>query len=149
MLTSACSAADRPKAGTEMQWQWAYDDAGRLTQLMDPAGRQITFHYALDAHQRVQRLVKTLPTGSKVIYEFDRFERLSQMRDAVGSISYTYDSFGHLTAVQREGMPALTYSWDALDRLRTVTVGDGVTIGYVYDFLGRLAAIETPAGRVT
>jgi RHS repeat-associated protein len=136
------------KASIAMQWQFAYDDAGRIVKAVDSAGRQTTLHYELDSNKRVWRIVKDFPDASRVTYVFDHFGRPASMTDAGGTMHYAYDGFNRLTTTHRDGNPVITYMYDTLDRLRSVSVGDRGTIHYAYDFLGRLAEMETPVGRI-
>jgi RHS repeat-associated protein len=132
-----------------LQWQFQHDEAGRVTRVVDPAGRVTRNRYELDAGKRVRRVVKERADHSRVVLEFDRFGRRTRLADALGKVDYEYDGFNRLTAVRRAGAPAVTYQYDTEDRVVALSVGKGWTLGYAYDFLGRLARITTPRGDVT
>lgn len=132
-----------------LTWQFAYDDAGRVTKAIDSAGRQTKVRYEFDNNKRVQSVAKELSDGSKVTYKFDRFGRRKSMTDTSGNVHYKYDGFGRLTEVHRDGQTTISYTYDTMDRLKSVSVGKGLTTSYSYDFLGRLDRVETPAGDIS
>jgi len=134
---------------TGLSWQFAYDDAGRVTKVIDSAGRQTKFRYELDNNKRVLSITKELSDASKVTYKFDRFGRRKSMTDTSGEVHYKYDGFNRLTEVHRDGQTTISYTYDTMDRPKSVSVGKGLTTSYSYDFLGRLAEIDTPAGSIS
>jgi RHS repeat-associated protein len=131
----------------ELSWQFEQDDDGRLTALIDPAGKATRLRYERDDHQRVQKAIKELADGTQVQFEFDPLGRRVGMRDALGTVKYDYDGFGRPKAVRRAGAPAVEYAYDTDGRVTALTVGEQ-TVRYVRDFLGRLERMETPAGPV-
>lgn len=130
----------------EFGWKFAYDDSGRISKLIDAAGRTTDFRYSFDKDDRLRKLVRTTADGSNVILQFDERGLRTSMRDSARTMSYGYDDLGRLKQVQREGTPAVTYSYDTHDRIKVLQVGDFYRIEYIYDFRGRLESMETPAG---
>jgi RHS repeat-associated protein len=137
-------------AGTDetIGWGFGYDNKDRLATIKDPAGRATNLTYEYHDNGRVRAVVKNLPSGSTVRYEFDRFGRLVSMKDTLGASQYSYDGFNRLTQVERSGDPAIKYEYDTQNRVIKLQVGDQWTLGYEYDFLGRLAILKTPAGNI-
>ena len=135
---------------SELKWQYAYDDAGHITRVVDPAGRVTKFSYELYQKKRfLQKPIRQHSGGTKVAYEFDRFGRRVKMTDSAGTVHYGYDNQGHLNRVERKGASAVTYTHDRLDRITSIQVSDFYRIEYGYDFLGRLETMTTPAGVIT
>ena len=133
----------------ELAWRFAYDDAGHITCLTDPGGKQIKIGYELDKRKRARRIIKELPDSTKIIFEYDEFGRRISMTDAVGTVRYTYDKFNNLTNVRREGGIPITYTYDTMHRINSIKMGGEFTIRYSYDFLGRLHKMNTPAGDIS
>ena len=152
LLGTIVRAADKPASqpGPDaMSWQFEYDQDGRITKLIDLGGKTTQLQYAFDEQKRLRTLTRELADGSKVVWDFDERGRRVQMTDSLGIVRYAYDEFNHLTAVRREGQPAITYGYDAFDRVTSIGVGEEFRTRYEYDFLGRLAAIDSPVGKVT
>ena len=141
------AAPDVPES-TELGWKLAYDEAGRITNTVNPAGQQTNIHYEEDAKKIVKKVIRELPGGEVVSLGFDGNGQRTTMSDSLGSVAYEYDGLGRLTAVKREGSPEIRYAYDSQDRVSLFRVGDDYSLKYVYDFLGRIEAIETPAGRI-
>lgn len=133
----------------EVKWNFAYDTAGRITRLVDPAGQATTLQYTLDDVGQVRQVTRTLPDGSHVHIELDERGRRVRMTDSSGTVRYDYDGFDRLVAVRRDGSPAVVYAYDTLGRLSAITLDDVRTMQYTYDFLGRLASMQTSAGNIT
>ncbi|VAW41674.1 hypothetical protein MNBD_CHLOROFLEXI01-519 [hydrothermal vent metagenome] len=132
----------------ELGWKFDYDDGGRISKVIDAAGRTTDYQYVFDKDDRLHKLTRTTADGSNVILQFDERGQRTSMRDKAGTVSYEYDDLGRLILVQREESPAVTYSYDTLDRIKVLQVGDFYRIEYTYDFLGRLESMDTPAGIV-
>ncbi len=143
-LTISCH---HPNAEAAVRWQFAYDEAERITKIVDPAGRETNIQRKFDEKGHLQELTRKLPDGS-VTLRFDRFDRPIQMQDDLGTVDYEYDNFSRLTAVRREGQPDITYTYDTEDRIKSVKVGENRT-SYTYDFLDRLTSMDTPVGRIS
>ncbi len=159
--TSACTrCSSAEKAGnkackegvSDMNWQYAYDDKNRVTQITAPVKRISRFVYEDDQKTGLtRRVTRHEPDGGRVVYELDEKGRCAIMHDAHASASYAYDTKGRLQNAQREGGPAITYGYDEQNRIKSLQVGgrEGMVLSYGYDFLGRLASIGTPQGSIT
>ncbi|MBN2376148.1 MAG: hypothetical protein JXD22_07100 [Sedimentisphaerales bacterium] len=141
------SMANSPEDKSSLNWQFAYDDVGRITKISKPGGGETTISYELDdSKQFVQHVIRKYNDQTTVNYELDRQGRRVSMTDSAGTVSYGYDDLGRLNHVQRQGALAIDYTYDTLDRVTSLRVGDFYRIDYVYDFLGRLESMKTPAG---
>jgi RHS repeat-associated protein len=130
-----------------LQYRYAYDDQGRVTEIVDPAGNRTTVRYEMEG-RRLRRIVKQLPDSAEVALTFDQFGRPASMSDGPGPVLYDYDGFNRLTGVRKEGQPTLSYEYSDNDRIDSLQVGEW-KVRFGYDFLGRLERMETPQGVVS
>jgi RHS repeat-associated protein len=103
-----------------------YDDAGRLTSVARPIGRQsytTTFGYDADGNVTSE----TYPNGVVATTGYDRTDRTTSIADTLGatslvSFAYSRDNAGRLASVQPTGVSQgnETYGYDTLNRLTTV-----------------------------
>ncbi|MBN2312000.1 MAG: RHS repeat-associated core domain-containing protein [Candidatus Hydrogenedentes bacterium] len=117
--------------------QYAYDVAGRLTQLTD-----------YDA--------------SHLDYAYDAAGNVTSMNDYHGNTTlYTYTALNQVSAAEAQlrlrrilrirtvtapGAKTWTYAYNALDQATSVSIPNGMTTAYGYDTRNRLAAIEHKDG---
>lgn len=136
--------------GNGAEWGFKYDEQGRLMSMRDPGGRETTLDYEMypDDRERLKSVTHRSRDG-EIVYEFDRQGRLIGMKDLEGIVAYTYDEWGRLRRVKRQGASAVTYTHDRLNRITSLQVGDDYRIEYAYDFLARLETMKTPAGVIT
>lgn len=119
-----------PDTGTTTN---AYDSGGNLRTSTD--ARSKTGTYAYDALNRVTSV--TYPDQT-IVYTYDsgtnQKNRLTQLSDASGSTSWSYDTHGRvLTRQQSMGITkSLGYAYDSDGRLQTLTLPSGNTIAYGY-----------------
>jgi RHS repeat-associated protein len=144
--TDSKSGSGKPSEG--LSWRFDRDETGRISRVVDPAGRQTRFRREFNSQGGIRRLVKEAPGGSRIVLEYDDSGRRLRRQDSTGTVRYGYDDEGRLATVARPGGPTIAYTYDAEDRLQSVSLGNGLRIGYAYDFLGRLARIDTPAGGI-
>lgn len=119
-----------PDTGTTAN---TYDSGGNLATSTD--ARSKTGTYAYDALNRVtsvtypdQTISYTYDTGT------DQKGRLTQLTDASGSTSWSYDTHGRVLSRQQSmGVTkTLGYSYDSSGRVQTLTLPSGNTVGYGY-----------------
>jgi len=134
---------------SELTWRYSYDDAGQITHMVGPGGKETKIRYELDGKGHVQQMVAEFSDSTSATLWFDQFGRRVSMTDAAGTVRYEYDGVGHLAAARRDGAPAVCYTYDTSDRIKTLKVGNFYCVEYVYDFLGRLEKMDTPAGVVS
>lgn len=148
MITDMASGAS---VGSDegLTWKIVYDDDGRLSQQVDPAGGVTQYVYTPAAGGGLLSLRKIPPAGAPVAWQFDAEGRTSLMTDDAGEVAYRYDGQGQLAVVARAGAPEIRYGYDAEGRLSAMQIGDQYLLAWTYDYRGRLIKIETPAGPVT
>ncbi len=119
-----------PDTGTTTN---TYDSGGNLATSTD--ARSKTGTYAYDALNRVTSV--TYPDQT-ITYTYDsgtnQKGRLTQVTDASGSTSWTYDTRGRaLSRQQSMGVTkTLGYAYDSAGRLQTLTLPSGNTVAYGY-----------------
>jgi RHS repeat-associated protein len=132
-------------------YTYRYDNAHRLTDLIDAAGNHL--HYTLDAagHRRQEDVYdangQLTQTHRRV---FDALSRLAQDIGAYNQTTqYQYDANGNLTRRTDPANHATAYAYDA--RNRRIAEADALTgnTSYRYDALDRLVSVTDPAGLVT
>jgi RHS repeat-associated protein len=156
-IVSGCSDSRSPSRGSregisDINWQYIYDERGRVKEATSPGKLTTRFSYEDDEKSGVtQRVTRQDGQGGKVVYELGALGRCVRMTDPAGSTQYAYDRDGRLTSVRRDGNPGVSYTYDSMNRLSSLSVGGAgaMTISYVYDFLGRLNTIATPRGNIT
>ena len=83
-------------------------------------------------------------------FTYNDSNQLTQMSDAEGTVSYTYDDRGNRISESRGLNDTKTYSYDIMNRLISVTDYDGTVITYSYDGLGnRISETITSSGVTT
>ena len=101
----------------------SYDAAGRLTQMTDPNGLQISYTY--DLRGRTLTVTETPTSGTA---------RVSTM---------TYDDVGQLATYTLPNGTVLTYAYSDAHYLISVTDNLGNSIAYDYDSMGNLTDEDT------
>jgi RHS repeat-associated protein len=119
-----------PDTGTTTN---TYDSGGNLATSTDARSKTAT--YAYDALNRVTSV--TYPDQT-IGYSHDsgtnQKGRLTQVTDASGSTSWTYDTHGRVLSRQQsmDVTKTLGYAYDSFGRLQTLTLPSGNTITYGY-----------------
>jgi RHS repeat-associated protein len=109
--------------GQTNAYTYAYDPAGRLTEIKRDGSTVATYFYDSNGNRLSSTDVSGTVTGS-----YDVQDRLTQY----GSITYTYTANGELQGKTAAGQTT-TYTYDALDNLTAVTLPNGTQIEYVID----------------
>ncbi len=110
-------------AGQSNTFAYAYDLAGRLTEVKKNSATVGTYTYDSNGN----RLSYTGPDGT-MNGVYDVQDRLAQY----GSTVYTYTANGELLS-KTTGAGATRYTYDALGNLLAVTLPDGTVVEYVVD----------------
>jgi len=146
-VSPACSQTGESDRA-ELKWAFSYDEAGRLTSVVDPGGNGVSTEFIEGDTGRLERVVRSHSDGTITRTELDEFGRVVRMADPNGATSYAYTPFDRLARVERDGFPEVSYGYDAEGRIRFIRVEANEFL-YSYDFLGRLVRIDTPAGPFT
>lgn len=156
--------------GTTQRTSYTYNDFGRITRMVDPAGRETDYTYAsngidlLEVQQRTstgyatlarytynsqhEPLTYTDAAGQTTTYTYNARGERTSVTDPLGhTTTFTYDSDGYLTtATNALGNVQHSYTYDAYGRLASDTDSKGYTRRYRYDALDRLTQISYPDG---
>ncbi len=141
----------------------AFDAAGNVTGLTNFAGK--SYGWSFTPLNQVDTLTTPLlreskrtydardllwtvkqPSGNTATLTYFDDQKLRQIVDPVGTISFDYDAKGRLWTVT-EGNATLTREYDGLDRLKRFTDGSGNQLQYAYDGAGNLTALTYPDGK--
>ncbi|MEN3359623.1 MAG: hypothetical protein V7637_3605, partial [Mycobacteriales bacterium] len=121
-------------------------DAGQMTSVTDPAGRQTTVFR--DAANRPS--VVTGPNGLRSTTRYDALNLVRQTTDAAGAVtSYDYDENGDLKTIIDPRTHSTTFDYDDFGRLLTRTDPLGHADTYTYDVLGNVLTHTDRRGLVT
>ncbi|MFC0228837.1 RHS repeat-associated core domain-containing protein [Serratia aquatilis] len=147
--------------------QYQYNAYGKVTQLVDEAGRVTDYHYAAPLHLLTE---KRLPDGGSLRYRYDNVHlQVSEIENPLGEkyrlgytgsgllseeigfdnskTTYHYDACGRLSEKREYGNdhqspPFITqYQRDPLGRLTRKILPDGKEEEYRYDEAGRLSEV--------
>lgn len=158
--------------GSTQLLRFGYDSAGNVTNVIDPAGRSLTFVYStnqidlLEVRQtsgghndllaQIVYNAQHLPIASRdaagqwTTNTFNARGQLLSTRNPLGEITaFAYDADELLLSV--DGPLAGTndtvrFSYDSMKRVRAITDVDGFTITNSYDNLDRLTNVAFPDG---
>ena len=132
-------AATSPDTGVTT---YGYDDAGNLTSKTTAAGtpEAVTLNSTYDAMNQLTS-VTTPDPHENITYTYDTCPngvgRLCSVANGHSTVSYSYDSFGNVTAHQ-----GVSYTYDFANRLETVTYPSGAVVTYSYDPAGQVSGVD-------
>ena len=119
---------------------YAYDSAGRLQRRTDARGVITTYQY-----NALHKLIGvTYSDGTPAVsYQYDSFNRLVSVNDAVGATAFAYDAGSRLTSLDGPwDNDTLTYQYDALNRAVGIQPQAGQSLTRAFDDLGRLQQVQ-------
>ncbi|VVN66436.1 hypothetical protein PS718_00126 [Pseudomonas fluorescens] len=128
---------------------YAYDLNGHLLEKTEfgDDGSVLVTGYERDAAGRL--LVKTLPDGVKVIYQYDRLGRLTGVDDGQKHpLAFEYDLQDRLIT-EHQGWATLRYAYDACGQLKRMRLPDNSKLDYQYAKGGALTAIHLNGAPLT
>ena len=134
------------------------DPFGRVLCITDPLGRKEHFRYdALgrpvwkkdrDGNETVTAYTMTGQTagiryadGTAVEMQYDALNRLTRVKDSLGTTSIKRDRTGRITAITDPNGQTVSYEWEKTGQRRRTTYPDGQQTAYTYDSLQRLTAM--------
>ena len=151
-------------------WNYFYNEAGLLSKIVDPLGREIKFYYdnlgrkvkTVYPHGKFEEywydsagnLVKYRDIGGRIFYYvYDEHYRLKEVKTLIGDANvtlkvYSYDLAGRLEKIEHNGT-IIEYERDLMDRViaKTWTIdGTAYTFNYSYDPRGLVKEIVYPDG---
>ncbi|WP_435037268.1 RHS repeat-associated core domain-containing protein [Pseudomonas neuropathica] len=128
---------------------YAYDLNGHLLEKTEfgDDGSQLVTAYARDAAGRL--LVKTLPDGIKVTYQYDRLGRLISVDDGQNHpLAFEYDRQNRLIT-EHQGWGTLRYRYDACGQLKRMRMPDNSLLDYRHAKGGALTGIDLNGAPLT
>ncbi|RWX44584.1 RHS repeat-associated core domain-containing protein [Candidatus Electrothrix aarhusensis] len=131
---------------------YGYDPGGNLTSTLDAENQEIIYTY--DAANRI--LTEVFQGQEIVRYHYDEdfsldcpdlentLGKIAWIEDQAGTVCFSYDQRGNMTAKKR-ALGGRTFisrmAYDSMDRLVEQTWPDGFTLRHVYDRGNRLTAL--------
>jgi len=128
---------------------YLYDADGNVSEKLD-ATRAIV-NYSYDALDRVTAAVFPADAPENVAYTYDQagygfgIGRLTSLKDAVGTLTKTYDERGNLLSDTRHigsAVLATDCGYDAASRIASITYSSGAAVSYSRDVMGRTTAVN-------
>lgn len=162
MIKQVRTAAD----GMSRTERYAYDGAGRITEVTDAAGNSMKYTY--DIHGN--KTSTTYPDGSRDVFVYDAGNNLIKKTTAGGAVTeYTYDLNRNMlsettdgTTVNYEYYPngkvykqilpdgqTYTYTYDSSWNCILIKDGQGNSTGYTYDVKGNRTSVRDALGNTT
>jgi YD repeat-containing protein len=92
-LAAACLWYAHGRTRPIPPWKFAYDLDGRMSVVVDPAGRTTRLRYDSGQDRRLRGIENELPDHTRVALELDPLERLSTATDSAGVVRYRHDGF--------------------------------------------------------
>ena len=134
--------------GLGLQWQYAYDQNGFITQIIAPDGS--TSAYAYDpATLRVA--FATNANGFCTAYKYDAHRNRTNVTDALGNVtSYTYEPvFNQVTSLTDPNGRTTTWQYDSRGNRTNEIDPMGFTRSWTYDTHGNVLTAKDKNGNVT
>ncbi len=117
-------------------FEFSYENAGRLTSVIDARGAT---SFAYDAFGRVLRIDN--PDGTFISYGYDNRGNRISLTTASGTVSYAYDNLNRLLSVRDVDLSMTTYAYDMNARTTTISHPNGTTSTFLLDTSDRIATI--------
>lgn len=122
------------------QTGYAHDAAGRVTGVTNALGHVVAYAY----DEAGNLLSETDENGVITSYTYEKENRLESIKTELGTIRFSYDPLGRLTAVEDLDGGRETAEYDADGNLLSASGKEGGRTTYAYDQSGRLCE-ETDA----
>lgn len=131
-----------PAAGAT--WEWAYDEAGRMLEAVEPGDTRTSYEYVDGDIVRIQSSGPDTDRDDRFAYNARGL--LASAETSAGSFEYEHDATGSIRSIRSS---AGDESWilDAAGNVAGVAEGDdSYDISYTSD--GSLESIDSPTGKV-
>jgi RHS repeat-associated protein len=136
-----------PSDSTYGTWDYTYDNAGNITQTVDPNNQ--TINYTYDDTNRVLTEDYTGQTGTEITYGYDSctngIGKLCSATSTDAAVSYMYNPLG-LISSETKGINSTNYTteygYDRLGNQTLITYPDSSEVKYVRDAAGDLNSVE-------
>ena len=156
MTAYTCGITGATGGSLGQTYGYVYDDTnGTMSSMtVSASGISDTLSFTYDPLQRLTAK-NTVRTGLTLAQEYS-YKTVSGNRTStlisgvtqkvngttVDSYTYTYDSLGNITAINRSGYEPLSYTYDTQNQLIKVVEGD-FRHEYAYDTYGNLLSVKT------
>jgi len=123
----------------------SYDASNRITRLLDPAGRSVTFTYSVNG----DLVSSTDMKGNTTVYEYDSDHKILKIKDPLDNafVSIMYDEQRRVVSSQRDALGAVTlYSYDAATKTTQIVDPYGNISYHHFDDMLRLIREEDARG---
>ncbi|WP_249043463.1 polymorphic toxin-type HINT domain-containing protein [Paenibacillus faecis] len=126
------------------QTRYNYDALGRLTEMIDPRGRNVRYEWTTTG----QRSRIIYPDNTSVVYDYDKAGQITQVTDGQGQkTGYGYNLNGQITSRTLPGGETSSYQYDPLGQLVGIehrNAGGQLLeqLKYVYDPAGNITRKE-------
>lgn len=135
---------DRTGTRTEVDYEPGTARMNNVRFDVTPTGEESSLGYAWDGAGRLTDVVDS--TGRSVSFDHDDLDRVIVEEAVNGTVSYGFDpATARAVSVTPSGSTATSYTWTDGGRLDQVTHG-AETTAYDYDDQGRLQAVTYPSG---
>ena len=121
-----------------MKEHFRYDALGRPVWKKDRDGNEMTTAYTRTG----QPAGICYADGTAVEMQYDALDRLTRVKDSLGTTSIGRDRTGRITAVTGHNGQTVSYEWGAQGERKSTTYPDGQQTVYSYDSLQRLTAVQ-------
>lgn len=115
-----------------------YDNANRLTKVDYYSGTDTTFSY--DDADRMTQMVDASGTSS---WTYNAADEVTQLTTPQGTVNYVYKLDGQLEKIQQSGLSDLVYRYDSYGRVDQVTSAFSEVTGITYDGTGSRVTQKT------
>lgn len=126
------------------QWNWDYDQAGRLLDATEPGGAHTTYQYQNGNTTRARTSGTDDDRDDR--YTYNSRGLLQTAKTSAGNFDYQYDATGKPTTV--DGSDTEQWTYDAQGKVDSVASGSN-TFLLDYDPTGRIRAIAGPKNTLT
>ena len=131
-------------------YSYEYNEKGLLSKEVNSLGNETTYEY--DADMLLSKMTDSANEDTE--YKYDALNRLTEVKDDVGTIKYEYDANGNVLEVKEDpkGILNTTKSikrtYDNLNRVKTYTDYKSREVKYAYDELGNMTELTYPGGEI-
>jgi RHS repeat-associated protein len=116
-----------------------YDGDDLLTKRINARGA--TSSYTYDENHNLLSITHSDGTPG-VSFQYDNYNRITQMQDGIGTTHYTYDTNSRILSIDGPwASDTVTYQYDPLGRRTVLSPQGGQNVSYTYDALNRLTSI--------
>jgi RHS repeat-associated protein len=137
---------DSWEATLASQIKYRFDASGRLVNIADLNGNQITFTHST----HLDRVTDTAGRQIDLTYSGNRLSAISSPLKGGNTASFAYDGNGNLTGITDPRGKVLGFTYDTAHRVRTQVDAKGVTVlTNTYNATGRIIQQKDGANNIT